>query len=119
MINTVTLLGRLTERPEIKQTGSGKSVTSFRIAVDKFRKEDGADFFTVVCWGGTAEFVSKYFDKGDPIAVQGRLENRSWQAGGGEKRTVTEIIANEVSFCGGKRTEPKADEDDDDEVLPY
>lgn len=118
MINSVTLLGRLTAAPELKQTGSGKSVTSFSIAVDKYRKEDGADFFTIVCWGGTAEFVCRYFQKGDPIAVQGRLENRSWQAGS-EKRTVTEIIAGEVSFCGSKRTESKAEEDDGIAVLPY
>jgi single-strand DNA-binding protein len=102
--NKVIIIGYISNEIEIKQTTSGTSVCSFNVAVNRFSREPGeekkADFFTVVAWGNKAEFVGKYFSKGKPILVCGRLENRSWTDKNGNNRISTEIIAEEVSFVG-------------------
>ena len=92
MINTVVLMGRLTADSELKTTPSGISVTSFRIAVDRsYSPRDGGerqtDFIDIVAWRGTAEFVCKYFGKGQMIAVTGRIQTRNYEDKGGSKRT--------------------------------
>lgn len=106
MLNCVTLMGRLVADPELKTTTSGKSVATFRIAVDRSFAKQGeqrqADFITIVCWEGTANFVSRYFSKGSMIAIQGRIQTRSYEDNNGNKRTAFEVVATEVSFCGGK-----------------
>ena len=105
MLNCVTLIGRLVADPEMKTTTSGKSVATFRIAVDRSYSKDGnreADFITIVCWEGTANFVSRYFSKGSMIAIQGSIQTRNYEDNNGNKRTATEVLAREVSFCGGK-----------------
>lgn len=106
MLNCVTLMGRLVADPELRTTTSGKSVCTFRIAVDRSFVKQGeerqADFITIVCWEGTADFVSKYFSKGSMIAIQGSIQTRSYEDSSGNKRTATEVLAREVSFCGGK-----------------
>ena len=106
MLNCVTLIGRLVADPELKTTTSGKSVATFRIAVDRSYTKPGeqrqADFITIVCWEGTANFVSRYFSKGSMIAIQGRIQTRSYEDSSGNKRTAFEVVADEVSFCGGK-----------------
>ncbi|MEE0981446.1 MAG: single-stranded DNA-binding protein [Acutalibacteraceae bacterium] len=105
MLNNVTLLGRLCTDVEIRTTSSGKSVANFRIAVDRAFSKDGnrqADFITIVAWGSTALFVSRYFSKGSMIAIQGRIQTRNYEDSNGNKRTAFEVVANEVSFCGGK-----------------
>lgn len=103
--NKVIIIGNISSEVELKQTQSGTSVCSFNVAVNRFSKEPGeekkADFFTVVAWSAKAEFVSRYFSKGKPILVCGRLENRPWTDKNGNKRVSTEIIAEEVSFVGG------------------
>ena len=104
--NKVILVGNMTADPELKQTTSGASVCSFSIAVNRrFTKaEQGqqtVDFFNIVAWRQTAEFVSRYFKKGNPILVCGQLQNRSWTDNQGQKRYVTEISADEVSFVSG------------------
>lgn len=100
--NKVIIIGNISSEVELKQTNNGTSVCSFNVAVNRFSKEPGeekkADFFTVVAWQSKAEFVSKYFSKGKPILVCGRLENRSWTDKNGNNRISTEIIAEEVSF---------------------
>lgn len=104
-LNKTIHIGNLTADPELKQTQSGTSVCSFNIAVNRYSKdptEKKVDFFTVVAWGPKAEFVSRYFKKGQAIVVCGRLENREWTDKQGNKRISTEIIAEEVSFAGGK-----------------
>ena len=105
-LNVVTMMGRLVADPELRTTTGGSEVCSFRIAVDRPVSKDAnaqkADFFTVVAWEGTALFVSRYFSKGSMIAVNGRLQNRTYEERNGEKKTVNEIIAKEVSFCGSK-----------------
>ena len=107
MINVVVLMGRLVADPELKQTANGASVTSFSIAVERnfANKETGertADFINIVAWRQTAEFVCKYFRKGSMIAIEGSLQSRSYEDKEGKKRTVYEVVANNVSFTGSK-----------------
>lgn len=106
MINTVALMGRLTADPEIKTTSSGTSVTSFRIAVDRFYVKSGeqrqADFIPIVALRQTAEFICKYFTKGQMIAITGQIQSRNYQDKEGQNRTAIEVIAEQASFCGGK-----------------
>lgn len=112
MLNIVALIGRLTHDPELKTTPNGVNVCSFRIAVDRSFTRKGeerkADFIDVTAWRQTAEFVSKYFQKGSMISVQGRLETRQYQDKNGNNRTATEVLAAEVGFCGPKSAENPA-----------
>ena len=103
--NKVILMGRLTADPELK-SANGTYVTSFSLAVDRRYAKEGqnkTDFITVVAWRQTAEFISKYFDKGSAILVCGELQTRSWEDNNGNKRYATEVVASEVSFCEVKR----------------
>ncbi len=103
-INSCVLMGRLTRDPEKRYTADNTPVTSFSIAVN--RDKDRSDFFDCVAWRQTGEFVAKYFGKGDMIAVRGRIQNRDWTDKNGNARRSTEIIADEVSFCGSKKDKP-------------
>lgn len=115
-MNTIIIMGRLTADPELRQTQSGLSVTSFTVAVDRSFVKQGeerqTDFINVVAWNKTAEFVSKWFTKGQMIAVQGSLQIRSYEDKEGKKRTAAEVIANNVSFCGGKQQKDVVDTDE-------
>lgn len=106
MLNCVTLMGRLVADPELRTTTTGKSVCTFRIAVDRSFQKAGeqrqADFITIVAWESTANFVSRYFAKGSMIAVQGSIQTRNYQDNNGNNRTAFEVLAREVSFCGSK-----------------
>lgn len=106
MINNVTLMGRLTYEPELKVTTSGASVCRFSIAVDRNYTPKGeerkADFIDCIAWRGKAEFVSKYFRKGSMIALTGAIQTENFTDKNGNKRKSVEIVANEISFCGGK-----------------
>lgn len=103
--NKVVLMGNMVENPELKYTGNNIPVTSFRLAVARrFKSEDAeTDFFSVVAWRSTAEFICKHFSKGKPILVSGSLQSRSWTDNEGNKRSVVEVVADEVSFCGSKQ----------------
>lgn len=108
MLNKVIEMGRLTANPELKKTPKGTSVTNFCIAVERsYAYESGereTDFFNVVAWGGTAEFITRYFQKGKIIAITGKLQSRKWEDKDGNKRTSIEIMAETADFCGdGKR----------------
>lgn len=107
-LNKVILMGNLTQDPEFKTTPSGVPVTTFSIAVGRRFAKQGdevtADFFNVVAWRGNAEFVSKYFTKGKPIVVVGSIQNRSYNTQDGQKRYITEIIADECTFAGNAGT---------------
>ncbi len=107
MINRVVLMGRLVSDPELKTTQTGVSVTTFRIGVDRTHQKSGeerqADFFDIVAWRGTAEFVCKWFRKGSMIAIDGQLQSRTYEAKDGSKRYVVEVIADNASFTGEKR----------------
>ena len=105
MINNVTLMGRLTAAPELKSTNSGTSVTAFCIAVDRRFQKDGdkqADFINCVAWRNTAEFIAKYFGKGDMIAVTGEIQTRKYTDKNGNNRVAVEVVIDNASFCGGK-----------------
>lgn len=101
--NKVILMGHLTADPELKQTTAGVSVTSFSIGVNRrFAKaEQGqqtSDFINIVAWRQQAEFVTRYFKKGNPILICGQLQTRTWTDNNGQKRYATEVVADEVSF---------------------
>ncbi len=106
MLNCAIIMGRLTADPELRTTSNGLSVTSFSVAVDRRFTRSGeekqTDFINVVAWRQTADFVSKYFQKGSMIAVQGSIQTRSYEDKNGNKRTAVEIVADNVSFCGSK-----------------
>ena len=97
MLNVVVLTGRLTKDPELKTTPSGVYVVSFSIAVERrYRSGEDrqADFINIVAWRKTAEFISKYFKKGQMIAVEGTLQSRRYQDRDGNNRTAVEVVAN-------------------------
>lgn len=107
MLNHVCLMGRICNEIELRRTGSGVAVTSFTLAVDRDFKNSGGeketDFFDIVCWKNTAEFVEKYFSKGKMAIVNGRLQGRSWTDKDGNKRKTVEVVADSVYF--GERKE--------------
>ena len=133
-INNVVLTGRLSRDPEIKQTQSGVSVCNFCIAVDRQYKsgeEKICDFINCVAWRGTADFVSKWFHKGDGIGVTGSIQTRKWVTDGGENRYATEVLCQQVSFLEGKKNVAEAQQThmegnqnfsevtEEDESLPF
>ena len=105
-MNSVCLMGRLTGDPELKTTQSGVSVTSFSVAVDRaYRSKDQerqTDFINCVAWRNTAEFISRYFRKGQRIALQGSLQSRKYTANDGSQRTVYEVVVDNAFFCESK-----------------
>lgn len=108
--NKVILGGRLTADPELKTTPAGVSVTTFTIAVNRRYgegKEQQADFFNVTAWRGTAEFITKYFRKASSICITGSIQNRSWTDKNGQKRFVSEIVADEACFVDTKNEMPQ------------
>lgn len=106
MLNRITVAGRLTHNPELRRTQSGKSVTRFSVAVDRdFKSQDGTrecDFIDVVAWESTAEFVSRYLEKGRMAVVDGRLQIRDYTGRDGSKKRAAEIIASSVYFGDSK-----------------
>lgn len=107
MLNVVAIMGRLVADPELRTTTQGNSVCSFRIACDRNYVQQGqerqADFIDIVAWQQQADFVSKYFQKGSMIAIEGSLQTRQYQDKQGNKRTAVEVVANNISFAGAKR----------------
>ena len=105
-MNKVILIGNLASDPEPFTTQSGISRSTFRIAVQRrFANTQGvreADFFTVIAWRQTADFCNRYLTKGRKVAVEGSIQNRSYDAQDGSKRYVTEIIADSVEAVGGR-----------------
>ena len=106
MINSVVLMGRLVADPELRTTTTGKSVCSFRIAVDRSYVRQGeqrqADFINCVAWEQTGNFISRYFTKGSMIAVIGSIQTRTYEDKSGAKRTAVEVNVREASFTGAK-----------------
>lgn len=132
-MNSVHLIGNITAQPELKILQSGKSVTSFTIAVpDRFNKEN-TYFFPVTVWGKTAELCAEWLDKGKKIGVTGRLTSRIYETQDGQKRKVIEVVANTVDFLtpkgDSKPSSPPADSwsnlgteldlGDSDESIPF
>ncbi len=108
MLNMVALMGRLVADPELRHTQNQVPVTSFRIAVDRTYQQKGqerqADFLDIVAWRNTAEFVCRYFHKGQLVAVQGSIQTRKYTDRDGNNRTAFEIVADHAFFA-----EPKKD----------
>lgn len=110
MYNRIILVGRLTADPELKQTPSGVPVTSFSLAVNRSYVPKGGerqtDFFDVVAWRTTAEFISRYFSKGKLILVEGSMESRTYVDKQGQNRRVWEMIADSAHFVEPKSASP-------------
>ena len=98
-MNVITLIGRLCESPELKQTNNGKSVLSTNLAVDRPFAKDTTDFIPVVIWNQPAEYISKYASKGTKVAVTGKLTTRKYKDKNGNKRTAFEVVADTVEIC--------------------
>ena len=99
-------IGRLTRDPNVKYTQSGKAYASFTLAIDRRRSTDGnhqADFISCVAWEKLAEVISQYVSKGQKIAVEGRIQTRSYEAKDGTKRYVTEVVVQSMEFCESRR----------------
>jgi single-strand DNA-binding protein len=107
-VNVVVITGNLTRDPELRHTGGGTAVCELRVAVNSRRKEgndwvDKPNYFDVVVWGAQGENCSTYLTKGRPVAVEGRLDWREWEAkDGGGKRQAVQIVANTVQFLGSR-----------------
>lgn len=106
MYSKTIIVGRIVHTPELKQTPNGVPVCTFTVAVDRPYKKKGeekhADFYDTVAWRSTGEFVARYFSKGNPILVEGHMESRTYTDKNSQKRRVWELIADGVSFTGGK-----------------
>ena len=106
MINTVVLMGRLTYEPELRKTPSSVSVLRFQLAVErsyqKNNEEKQTDFIDCVAWRQTAEFISKYFHKGNMLAVEGAVQTNNYTDKNGANRKQVEVLVNNASFCGSK-----------------
>lgn len=130
-MNKVILKGNLTKDVELQTTNSGLSVAKFTVAVQRRFKnandEYETDFINCVAWRNTAEFVSKYFGKGSQIIVCGAIQTRNYEAEDGTKRYITEVLVDEVDFCGKAEAggakaaaEPKEElQEIDDDDLPF
>ena len=118
MLNHIDIQGRLTKDPDLRYTQSNTPVISFSVACERDYVPAGqqreTDFIDVVAWKQTAEFVSKYFQKGSLIVVSGRIQNRDWTDRDGSKRRITEVIADRVYFCDSKRKEDSGFSEVDD-----
>ena len=128
-MNKIFLKGRLGQDPELRYTQNNTAVATVGIAVNRYGKDAGTDWFNIVAWQNTAEHLSKYWKKGDEIIVIGRLQNREYTDRNNIRHKVTEVIASEFEFCGSKKENsalPKHDVDEDgfqdaldDEGLPF
>lgn len=106
-MNKAILMGRLTKEPELRATSNGVSVCTFTLAIErKFKDKSGnrlTDFIPCVTWRQQADFVSRYFSKGQRVAVIGSIQPRSYEDQSGQKRYITEVIVEEIYFADGKR----------------
>ncbi|MCD3234298.1 single-stranded DNA-binding protein [Clostridium botulinum D/C] len=120
-MNRVVLIGRTTKDPELKFTpGAGKAVTKFILAVNRRYKKDGqpeADFLPIVVWGKIAENTANYVRKGSQIGVSGSIRTRSYEAKDGNKRYITEIVADEVQFLDSKNSSQSTGSSSSEEYL--
>ena len=105
-MNKIILVGRLTKDPEVRTTSAGFNTVNFSVAVNRnFKNKDGnydADFLPCVAFRQTADFISKFFKKGNMISLEGRVQTRNYDAQDGTKRYVTEVVVENVEFVGGK-----------------
>ena len=128
MLNSITIMGRLTRDVELRHTQTGTPVASFTLAVDRdFKSKDGVketDFIDCVAWRDKAEFISKYFSKGKMAVVSGRLQIREWTDKDGKNRRSAEVVVDNIYFGDSKTSqqpvaEPEFTEIEDDGELPF
>ena len=112
MLNKVILIGRFTRDPELRATPQGTSTCSFSLAVDRNYQSAGgerqADFINCVAWRQTAEFISKYFQKGNMVCVEGSIQTRSWKDNEGNNRYATEVVVDRSYFVESKKSAPES-----------
>lgn len=130
-MNKAFLIGNLTKDPELRATPSGKSVATFTLAVARKFKKDETDFLNIVVWGELANNCAKYLSKGKQAAIIGEIQNRSYDDKNGNKRYITEIVADEVQFLASRErtaeNDVKSSQDEfrtgkepvDDEEIPF
>ena len=123
-MNKVFLIGRLTRDPELRYTGNNTPVASFSLAVNRnFTNQQGereADFFNITVWRKQAENVKNYLSQGSQVAVEGRLQTRNYEDKDGQKRYVTEVVADNVEFLGSKNSSNNnSNGSHNDEPTPY
>ncbi len=114
-MNKVTLMGRFTRDPEMRQTAQGTPVVSFTLAVDRRMAREGqqqADFISCVAWNKLAEFICRYFQKGSMIAICGRLQTRTYDDKDGKRQYITEVVADEAYFTGSRQQSAAAPSQD-------
>lgn len=132
MINNVVLMGRITHDLELKSTATGLSIVSFTLAVERSFAPQGekrqADFIDCVAWRNTAEFITRYFNKGSMLAVTGAIQTRNYEDKNGNKRKAVEVLIDTASFCGEKNNNttpslnvppPANDIEEIDDDLPF
>ena len=112
-MNVVCLVGRLATDVDVRSTTGGQFVANFRLAVNRPFGDREADFFPIVAWRKTAEFCGNHLQKGRMVSVEGRLQVRSWDQDG-VKRYITEVVASNVNFVGGKGEQGSGEEQGDD-----
>ena len=110
MTNVCVLKGRLCKYPELSTTTSGMSVCRIRIAVPRRDKQSGTDFITCTAFKNQAEFLNKYFSKGQEILIQGSLRINQWEGDDGIKREGCEVLINNIDFCGAKQEDKPAEQ---------
>ena len=119
-MNRVCLIGRLTKKPELKENESGIKQTTFTLAVNRIK--DGADFINCVAWNKTAELIEKYLDKGREVGIEGRIQTGSYEDKDGNKKYITNVIVDNITFIGSKseeastETKEEVKDDFDDEL---
>ena len=119
MLNRVILIGRLTKDPELRYTPNGTAVCQFSLAVNRKFNKDEADFIEIVVWRGLAENCANYLGKGRLAAVEGRIQTRTYENQEGQKRKVTEVVADEVRFLdrgNSEKANTKQKEDNWDDI---
>jgi single-strand DNA-binding protein len=104
MLNRITVMGRLTNDPELRSTNNDIPVTSVRLAVQRDFSKDETDFFDVTLWRQNAEFICEYAEKGRMICVDGRLQNRKWEDKHGQNRVTAEIVADHAYFADSRQS---------------
>lgn len=104
-MNKVIFMGRLTKDPEVRYAQDGKAIAKFSLAVDRFGKNDEADFFNCTAFGKQGEFVEKYLKKGTKILLSGRIQNDSYTNRDGQKVNTTQVIVSEIEFAESKRND--------------
>ncbi len=108
MLNKAVLMGRLTANPDLRQTPNGVSVATFSLAVNRNYNRDVTDFINIVAWRQTADFVSRYFTKGQLVVVEGSIQTRSYEDKQGNKRVAFEVVAEQVYFAESKNSSSRA-----------